>query len=202
MIIAILGAEGNIGSSFVEILEKEISNVQLIKVSRNNSIQGISFKKFLEFRNYIDIVIDCALLNYEDSILLRNFLSKKNYGKFFHISTISIVHDIKSEYALNKSNTYQLFKNMDNTEIFFGDLFLYKGKYLGYWSYLKPKSFYVSYREINVFLIEVILKNIINDSTIETVRINPIKIPKYLILIFLKLKLNRLFSFFRINLIK
>ena len=106
------------------------------------------------------------------------------------------------DFFFSEYQHYQLFKNMDNTEIFFGDLFLYKGKYLGYWSYLKPKSFYVSYREINVFLIEVILKNIINDSKIETVRINPIKIPKYLILIFFKLKLNRLFSFLRINLIK
>jgi len=202
MTVAILGYEGQIGSSFVSHIIKVRPNINLIKVSRNNSKNGISFDKFLKLEKYIDVIIDSALLDYNDSMRLRKFLEKNEFGKFYHISTVSIIHDIKSEYALNKSNTYFLFKNIKKVEILFGDLFLYEGRFLGYWSYMKPKSFYFSYRNINVFLTETIIDNILNKSEIGIISINAIKLPKFIIFILFKLRINRVLSIFRINLIK
>jgi hypothetical protein len=202
MNIAIIGANGAIGSTIKRLLEP-MSDVSLICVSRHGDKVGdVAFDRFLkEDLSNLDYLIDCSTCDLNDYRKLIKVISQCQYLKAFHFSSIRI-KDSQDKYGIYKSDVLDIWSKsgMNNFEYVLGDLFYHDKKLLGYWDFvINPlSSFFVSHRKIKVYNIKKLICNFLfrEDNNIVSFASKQLILPKSICQLLTILRCNKFFSRF------
>lgn len=196
--VDLIGSNGIIGNLILNYLKSK--GIVVREITKEPGDHSIGFNEFLNI-DKSELIIDVSLMSIQDAIKLRQSLENSK-SRLVHISSVSALYD-DSPYGQYKRSVYRAFKEYENSEIYFGDIFEYDNKIIGFWKKINRNSKRIySFRNLHVFNIEKLSRHIYIGKRYkpEAIKVNLIK--RSFVSLSFKTRVYRFLNLFGIYIIK